>query len=301
MVKTMPATIRRLLPSDRDDIEEISRHIWDGHDYLSSVAYEWLKDPKCHFYGVEADGHIVAVGNLRLVEDGRTGWMEGLRVHPEYRGKGFANEITDYLVKKAEHLRVHRLRYTTSDENTASLKLAKAAGFSKLFEMAVFWSMNLRTAPPIRGYLPIEETSPARTYRLLKTNPSIVPYGILIYDWKALDNKLQNLKQIGKNHKFYIASKNGKADSLSIGHARQEPNQMWNFTVYAHDSRGFVSQLSYNVTMGLERGFKSIVCTFENRFEKTLSQLDFGSEEHGTAHLVLLEKQIQAQEEHQKR
>src|SRR4030067_1479977 len=99
-LRFMPATIRKLLSSDRDDIAEISRHIWEGNDYLLSVVDDWLKDRNCHFYGVEENSHIVAVGNLRLLEDGRTGWMEGLRVHPEQRGKGFAKEKTTHTTKK---------------------------------------------------------------------------------------------------------------------------------------------------------------------------------------------------------
>ncbi len=291
----MPAKIRKLIETDREDINEISRHVWDGNDYLPTVAEEWLKDPKCHFFGVEVAGHIVAVGNLRLIEDGQIGWMEGLRVHPEFRGKGFANEITQHLVTEAERLGVPCLRYTTADENIASLKLAKMAGFSRFLKMTVLWITNPTTLPQIRGYPTIEETSPARTFRLLKTNPDIISHRILIYDWKALNNKLQNLEVIGKNHHFYIALKDGKADSVSFAPGKSEPNQAWwSYTVYANDTQGFVAQLSNNMTIALERGFKSITCTFETKFEKTLSSMDFGSEERGITHLVLLEKQIQS-------
>jgi len=292
----MPARIRKLIETDREDINEISRHVWDGNDYLPAVAEEWLKDPKCHFFGVEIDGHIVAVGNLRLIEDGQIGWMEGLRVHPEFRGKGFANEITRHLVTEAERLGVRCLRYTTADENIASLKLAKMAGFSRLLTMTVLWIINPTTFPQIRGYPAMEETSPAETYRLLKTNPDIIPHEILIFDWKALNNKLQNLKEIGRNHHFYIALKDGKVDSVSLADGRSEPNQeWWSFTAYAGDAQSLAAQLSNNMVMALERGFKSITCTFETKFEKTLSSLDFESEEQGMTHLVLLEKQIQPQ------
>jgi hypothetical protein len=67
------AKIRKINSSDLKDILEISSKIWGGHDYLPSVINEWLTDPKCHTYGVETDGRIVAVGNLRLVDRGKTG------------------------------------------------------------------------------------------------------------------------------------------------------------------------------------------------------------------------------------
>ncbi len=289
----MPSKIRRLLDSDRNDIMEISRQIWDGHDYLLCVADKWLQDQNCHFYGVEVDGHVVAVGNLRLMKDGRTGWMEGLRVHPEHRGKGLANEITQYLVRKAKRLGVQRLRYTTANRNAASLKLAKTAGFSKVLDMAVFWHLNPEQLPSIKGCPPIEKSNPAEVYSLLEANPTIIPCGVLIYDWKALDVSLQNLEEIGRTHEFSIALRRGKADSLSFGYPRPEPEQTWwSFTIYAVDLDGFLSQLSHNLATALERGFKSIVCTFETRFEKALKEVAWISEEHWRTRLVLLEKQV---------
>ena len=292
-LRSMPVTIRKLLSSDRDDIAEISRHIWEGNDYLLSVVDDWFKDRNCHFYGVEENGHVVAVGNLRLLEDGRTGWMEGLRVHPEHRGKGFANEITVYLTKEAERLGVERIRYTTSDRNEASLKLAKMAGLSEISKMSVFWTENPKQIPPIGNYPPIEKVSPAKAYGLLQASSSIIPYGILTYDWKALDNTLQNLNEIGKTHDFYVALRKAKIDSLSFGYPRQEPDHaQWSFTVYSFGQDGFLSQLSHNVAMALKHGFTSIGCVFETRFEKTLNELDWGTAEHWAGHLVLFEKQM---------
>jgi N-acetylglutamate synthase-like GNAT family acetyltransferase len=289
----MVATIRKLRNSDREDIMEISRHIWEGHDYLSSVVDQWLRDPISHFYGVEVEGHVVAVGNIRLVEDGRTGWMEGLRVHPEYRGRGFANDITRHIVRKAECLGVERLRYTTSDENVASLKLAKMAGFSRILRMAVLWHHNPKSISTPADYPSIQKRSPERASELLRTSPRIVPRGILVYDWKALDNTCQNLEEIGKTHTFYVALKRRRVDSLSLGRRGQEPNEpFWSFTIYATDSCGFLSQLSHNVAAALKSGPSAIAGTFETRFEKTLNEVDLGSEEHQKTHVVLLEKQL---------
>jgi|GEM_PF-1353338 len=292
----MPSKIRRLLDSDRNAIMEISRQIWDGRDYLLCVADKWLQDQNCHFYGVEVDGHVVAVGNLRLMEEGKTGWMEGLRVHPEHRGKGLANEITQYLVRKAKRLGVQRLRYTTANRNAASLKLAKMAGFSRVMEMAVFWHSNPGQLSLVKDYPPIEKLTPAEVYSLLEVNPTIIPCGILIYDWKAVDVSLQNIEEIGRTHEFSIAQRRGEMDSLSFGYPRPEPEQAWwSFTIYAVGLDGFLSQLSHNLTVALERGFKSIVCTFETRFEKGLKEVAWISEEHWRTRLVLLEKQTSSQ------
>jgi N-acetylglutamate synthase-like GNAT family acetyltransferase len=284
--------IRKLRSSDRDDVMEISRHVWEGHDYLPSVFESWLNDENSHFYGVEQDGQVVAVANLRLLEGGRTGWMEGLRVHPDYRGKGYANAMTHFLVRKAEDLGVERLRYTTGDNNAASLRLASMAGFQRLLEKTVFWCVKPKKAPTTQGYVPVEEAKPERAFELLKTNSSLVLHGVLVYDWKAVDSTPENFEGIGRDHVFFVALRNGKLDSLSFGHSRQDLEKTYGFTVYADDSEGFLAQLSLNMTRASELGSESVMGTFEREFEERLRQIDFGCEEQDTGHFVLLEKQV---------
>jgi N-acetylglutamate synthase-like GNAT family acetyltransferase len=289
----MAATVRRLRGSDRNDVIEISSHIWEGHDYLPSVVDEWLSDSNSRFFGVEVGGRVVAVGRLRLVEDGRIGWMEGLRVHPEYRGRGFANDLTRCIVEEGERLGVECLRYTTSDENAASVKLAKMAGFSRILRMTVSWHHNLAQVPKLTGYPPIRKQGPERTCGLLKTNPRILPHGMLIYEWKALESTCSNVREVGKNHTFYVALKGRRLDSLSISSSRKEPDESyWGFTAYAVDSSGFLAQFSRNVAFALKRGVGSVVCTFETRFEKALDGVGLKSEEDHKTHLILLEKRI---------
>jgi RimJ/RimL family protein N-acetyltransferase len=286
--------IRRLAQSDLDDLLEISKHTWNGHDYLGAVFDEWVNDPKCDFIGVVVDGRVVAVGNLRLIEGGRTGWLEGLRVHPKFRQKGYANAITDYLVAEGKRLGVKRLRYTTSDRNVESLKIAAKAGFSRVLEMAVFWATGVKMLPPMRVHCAIEEVKPSVLYDLLKNNADVVPGGVLVYDWKALEFSLASLEEIGKNHRFYVGSKDGKVDSLSFTHLRPDRKDQpwWSFTVYADDSDGVVGQILHNVRTSLEGGLNTAMVTFEKRFEDAFVKLEFGAEEQEISHLVMLEKKM---------
>ena len=286
--------IRRLGNSDRDDVLEISRYTWDGHDYLGTVFDEWVNDPKCDFVGVEVEGRVVAVGNLRLIEGGRTGWLEGLRVHPNFRQRGYANEITAYLVAEGERLGVGRLRYTTSDRNVESLKIAAKAGFSRVLELAVFWATGVKMSPPTRVHYVLEEAGPNALYDLLRNNVDIVPGGVLVYDWKALEFSPQSLKEIGKDHRFYVGLKNGKVDSLSFCHLRPDRKDQpwWSFTVYAHDSDGVLGQVSHVVRVALNEGLNTAMVTFEKRFEEVVSELELGADEQDISHLVMLEKKI---------
>jgi N-acetylglutamate synthase-like GNAT family acetyltransferase len=292
-VRSIVLNIRRVQSSDLEDVNEISKHIWDGHDYVPSVAKAWLKDPTCHFYGVEEDGRVVAVGNLRLIENGRVGWMEGLRVHPDYRGRGLANELSWYIVKKGEELGVKRLRYTTNFDNVASLRLAKKLGFKRVITVAVAWLNRPKPGSAPRGYPQIEKLEAKKVWSLLDADSRLVPRGILFYDWKALDLGCENLLEIGKTHEFYAALKNERMNSLSFGLARREANRPWgSFTICASGRQGFLAQLSCWAEIALEQGFNLFACTFQPRFEKTVKARVSGPEEYDGTRMILLEKQV---------
>ena len=48
--------IREYKESDYEDILEISKHIWEGSDYLPKLIHEFVKNPHCKPYVVEEDG-----------------------------------------------------------------------------------------------------------------------------------------------------------------------------------------------------------------------------------------------------
>jgi RimJ/RimL family protein N-acetyltransferase len=289
----MPAKVKRVTGSDREAVLEISRHIWNGYDYLPSVIDEWLKDPNSNIYGVEVDERLVAIANLRLVDDGRTGWMEGLRVHPDYRGKGYAHMLTRELMEKAKELGVEKLRYTTSTRNEASLKLAEKYGLTRVFEMSVFWRQNLNAAPSKANGYPIRQIRPKEVYALLQTSPHLVSQKILIFDWKALDYTLDSLETIGRSHEFFVSVEEGEVNSLSYGTLRHRGETLlWVFTIYAAETRGFLSHLYHNVAMALKEGADAIMGTYELKHAETFQNVDWGSEEDWGTNLVLLERGI---------
>ena len=284
--------IRKVQESDIEDVLEISRHVWQGHDYLPYVIKAWLKDPNSHTYGIEVDSHIIGLGSLRLVEKGQTGWMEGLRIHPNYRGKGLANKLTKHIISEARYLKVQRLRYTTAVDNLASLQLAEKTGFMRLLMMGVVWHSNPIFIPKRRSFPTVRESSPEEAYELVQGNPEINPR-VLVYNWRALDSTLEGFKTVGESNEFHVALRKGKFDSFSFGHLRHEPGgSERSFTIYAATAASFMSHFSYHISLALENDNPAIACTYETKFEKTLYSVDWVSKENWGTHLILLEKSM---------
>ena len=271
----MDAQVRAVTPSDRDDVMEISRHTWGGHDYIPHVFDDWMSNPDSHVFGIEIDGHIVAFDNLRLVDAGSTGWMEGLRVHPRFRKKGLARVLTKHLVEMGSTLGVARLRYTTATDNMASLRLADEFGLHRVFDMGVFWREAISRIK-YEKKAELAMVTPQLLYSLLQTDQELVPNGIVIYDWKALDATLPNLEKIASLCEIWAEVVNGRLVSFSLGMERRElAAAEWCFTIYARDSRGFAAHLSHHLKRAKERKYRTISAIYSPKFQRTVSRLSW--------------------------
>lgn len=131
---------RKLTTEDIPDILDISKDIWEGHDYIPFVIENWLKNPKCHTFGVFLDLKLVAFANIRHLAR-EIVWLEGGRVRAEYQKKGFGIEFINYCLKYAKEHGVKIAQYDTSNRNQGSISLARRFGFNKKNEMPIFYTI----------------------------------------------------------------------------------------------------------------------------------------------------------------
>lgn len=269
------SNIRRLRESDKDDIIEISRNTWDGHDYVPNFFDSWLKDMDSHPVGIEDDGHIIALANLRVVDDGKTGWMEALRVHPSYRGKGLATILTQHVVQLAMNIPVKHIRYTTAASNKTSLHLAETVGMKRKFTLAGYWQENPSEISWRSSNKPIFKTTATDVYQSL-IDARLLPFNIIICDWKALDATPEGLAKVDSISRFWIQKQAGKVTSFSLSLDHDDvSDQQWTFTIYAKDVSGFLDHLSHHVNMASETGSTSIFGLFEPKYVETFHNLEW--------------------------
>lgn len=132
---------RKLTHEDYDDILDISKGIWDGYDYLPSVFHEWV-DADGFFLGAVDVGNnkIVGTGKYSILYDG-SGWLEGLRVHKDYRSQKIARGISEYLLKIAmEELakgNINKIGFGTHVTNIESITLMKKLNFKLEKELII--------------------------------------------------------------------------------------------------------------------------------------------------------------------
>ncbi|MCK5238524.1 MAG: GNAT family N-acetyltransferase [Candidatus Thorarchaeota archaeon] len=285
MVDTRP-----LRESDREDILEIAKNTWDGHDHLPYFFDEWLANKDCHTLAIEDKGKVAALANLRIIENGLTGWMESLRVHPDYRGKGLASKITNYLVELAKDLNVQRIRYTTATLNEHSLHLAKKIGMTRKFDLGVYWEAE---ADKIQWEYQSSGVNQKESADIIEeiSEAQLFPHDILISDWKAVDVTVEALITLQKKCEFWIEKNETSISSISIGEVRYDTEgPQWSFSVYPTNNDSFLNQLSYNIGLTKEKGYKRFMMTYPLNYKKILFEMEWVNQESKEFALTLLEK-----------
>ncbi len=283
--------IRPLQSTDKGDILEISRHTWDGHDYLPYFFDSWLTDIDSHTAAIEIDGHVVALANLRIIDNGKTGWMEGLRVHPDYRGTGMATVLTEHVVEMAKKIPVGRIRYTTAAGNEPSLHLAEKVGMKRKHTYANHWQDQIDKISLSTSHQLIEPISPMMYSDELHSS-KIIPHSIIIYDWKAVDMTPGNFQKISHLAKFWIERENNEIQSFSLGFVKEvKSGPEWSSTIYTSNKIHFLNQVTNHLTSALANRCNSLFLIYPLEFQESFYELDWVRVwEDEVMEIVLLER-----------
>ncbi|MHA1421639.1 MAG: GNAT family N-acetyltransferase [Candidatus Thorarchaeota archaeon] len=295
----MESELRPLEESDIPAIIEISKTTWDGHDHLPNIIGEWIENIHCHPYVLVLINEVVGVANIRIIDNGMTGWLEGLRVHEKARNQGLAKKLTDHLFDVAKQLRVERIRLVSSLESEAPQRLADSIGMNQVYTWKVFWKDIRAVKWKLNGIL-IDEIQPKDAKRRIKEWPDLIampdnpnPYShSILRHWNLYETTDENIDHIGKNGSFYFGHSDTDA-AFSVGgieHASYEPE--WCFTLYATSEHTFLSGLSKNLQLAQEQGCGNMMCIHQPEFTHLYDSVDWLKERNHDISLVLHERYL---------
>lgn len=139
--------LRRLTNEDYEDILDISKGIWGGTDYLPRIFHKWVEDKGIFLGAVDKEKNkVIAVAKLSVLYDG-SGWLEGLRVHKDYRGqkigKKISSELLDMAKKELEEGKINKIAFATHISNEESKTMMEKMNFKiKEAQMFMLKKMN---------------------------------------------------------------------------------------------------------------------------------------------------------------
>ncbi len=123
--------LRDAIAADKEPILEFCHQTWDWGDYIEFVWDEWFNDPRGGLRVGELNGRPVGVNKLTMLTP-QEGWMEGMRLHPDYRGRGYAHQFMADMVLLAKEKGAQVIRLATGSNNVPIQTVAKRLGLRKV-------------------------------------------------------------------------------------------------------------------------------------------------------------------------
>ena len=223
----MTVIVREAKPSDKKPLMDFVTKTWGGHDYVPSVWDEWLRDKGGKMFVVEVDGKLVGMNRVRLLKDG-TGWLEGVRIHPDFRGKGLASLLGEKSMKYASNLGVSTFRLTSSSRNRAAHRQVAKMGFSEVARFDVF---RARTKSRLLRGGGVDRLSPSDLSKALRMirGSEVYRAGKGVY-WdafvtRALDRESLS-ELIAKRYVFSARDEEGN-DAVAVCGPAREGEEVW--------------------------------------------------------------------------
>lgn len=132
-------TIRRYSTLDTDDLWRIhllvisEANVEPTHQHYHDILHipeHYLITGGEFLVGFGDDGVILAMGGLKLMEDGKAE-IKRLRVHPSHQKKGYGQKILSNLEQKAKELGVRHLCLDTLTNQIGAQKLFANNGYQQ--------------------------------------------------------------------------------------------------------------------------------------------------------------------------
>ena len=139
--------IRPVRAADRERIVELTRDVWDGHDYIPRVFDEWVSEAGAEFQAVEVDGEVVGLQRMRPYAPGLV-WYEGLRVASTHRRRGIARSMLQSAIDEAREQGFNEMRLATG--NADAVPLFESAGFKRLVDVRWWKGLRVEGGDPAR-------------------------------------------------------------------------------------------------------------------------------------------------------
>jgi GNAT superfamily N-acetyltransferase len=129
---TADRTVRQARPGDHDAVEAFTEDTWPDReigDYVPEVFPEWVETDGPDQYTVvtEIEGEAVGLAQATMLTDDEA-WLQGLRVHPDHRGRGHSMAMTDALLAWCRDCGATVARNMVFDWNPAGMAQSRAAG-----------------------------------------------------------------------------------------------------------------------------------------------------------------------------
>lgn len=247
---------RPALPKDTPDVMELTHRIWEGEDYVPEVWADWLADPEGLLAVAEYSGRVAGLGKLtRLSAD--EWWMEGLRVHPDFEGRGIASHLNDYVLDYWRRNGSGVIRLATGSYNEPVHHMCQRSDFHKVAEYTSYIAAPLPSRPTEAGkaFSPLSHTDVRKAADMARESPVVaLSFGFMDLGWKWGIPKAEYLSRAVENQRAWwwregrgllVTREDESEDDERIPAIELLACPLEDLTEYLQDFRRWASALGY--------------------------------------------------------
>jgi GNAT superfamily N-acetyltransferase len=128
--------IREARPDDYEAIAAFTRNTWpdrEGGDYIPDVYHDWIEGEGKRTAVAEVGGEVAGLAQTVLLSEWEA-WNQGIRVNPEFRGRGVSVAITEDLFEWAREQGATVARNMVFSWNVAGLGQSRSTGYDPATE-----------------------------------------------------------------------------------------------------------------------------------------------------------------------
>lgn len=123
--------IRAATPDDKPAVAAFTSNTFSWGDYVSDAFDDWVGDDG--LVVAELDGRVVALVRGVLLSP-REAWLQGARVHPDYRRRGIGGRLNQHLRDWARERGAVVARLLIEADNKAAQAQVEASGMRRVAE-----------------------------------------------------------------------------------------------------------------------------------------------------------------------
>ncbi|MFL7892093.1 MAG: GNAT family N-acetyltransferase [Anaerolineales bacterium] len=248
---------RPALLLDTPGMLALCSQIWEGDDYIPDAWDEWLLDSDGVLAIAELVGRVVGIGKLTKLSENNW-WLEGLRVHPEFEGKGIASHIHKYLLDIWEKSASGKIRFATVNSREAVKHLAEVNGFQRVGEYSTFKSRVMDSMSENMDQFSLIKSSEKRKIIqwLDSSSKDRLPFGLMDLGWQFAPPSEQYFAEfINANQVWWWRNDKG----ILILVKKEENLESWGrVRMLACDRNDLVELISHTQILAAQIGYVGI-------------------------------------------
>lgn len=248
--------IRSAQESDKNNVLVFCKDTFSWGDYIADVWDKWKS--KGGLYVLEKDGLVVGVYNVATFE--KESWIEGMRVHPQYRKKGFGTKMLTH----AESIIQNKIvRLIIESENQPSISLAESMGY----HIEEKWRLYSTTPKK-------QDSSATIATPSTKLDDDIIDSSTYADSWKWFPLDREEIQKLVQQKRIIVFTEKGKTSAVGICNRSNDFAQTFQLGFVSGTADGIVEILKYVQNMAHELSCERIQVFAQEKISLEASFLD---------------------------